>query len=221
MIFCTFSGAKNSGTGTVPATTPTKLGLRLVAGERAEQLLQFLRWRLERGKLQGELVDRPRSLVSGRLVRRQCFVHRSPLGEAIIDRSRERLGVAERIADPHSADGVLVVGGVAYERPAVAEGPPEEVWRIGGAGEALLAPGGAYALSERRRVSEAREAAFDIGADILEGVALPHADEDRQAVVGHAGGEPAAIEDVRFPTVRREAAPVAVVEACERGVLVV
>ena len=110
----TLSGAKKRSAGTVPAIVPNRSSRSDCAdvAERREQLLHQ-----RRGRLQAREVDRALEAVGGLLVA-SLLVQGEVL--AGVDRVGEQLGVAERVGDAEGDDRVLVVAGVADQRPAVA-----------------------------------------------------------------------------------------------------
>jgi hypothetical protein len=77
---------------------------------------------------------RQRLLVARLLPRRHRVVVGPASGERVVEGRRSGLGVAERVGDPEGGERILVVAGVADERPTGAEGLAEEARRspIGG-----------------------------------------------------------------------------------------
>src|SRR5437660_745591 len=133
---CSQLRAENAdGDGPLLAASAALLGTgRLLLGRR----------RCECGKLPRELVQRSRLLVARALVAGECLVEPSRAAEACVECVREELCVAKRIAYPLRRDRVLVVSGVADERPsgAVWLAVPER--QVGDAIEAI----GAFARRE-------------------------------------------------------------------------
>src|SRR5262249_34992316 len=127
------------------------VGLFLVMPQGGEELLLLGRRRLERGKLAGQLVERHRGLVAPSLIVREGFLQRTTAREPLVTRLDQQLGSAEGVSDPLRGDWVLVIAGIAHQRPAGAIGPAEEVGQVGRAGEALLPLALAHPLRKRRR----------------------------------------------------------------------
>src|SRR5262245_41318614 len=88
--------------------------------------------------------------VAGLLKLRHRLLEGTHTAERLVERGGAQLGVAERVADALRGDGVLVVAGVADERPSPAERLAEEV-RNRPAGESLLALRATHARREIRR----------------------------------------------------------------------
>ena len=166
----------------------------LVALHRGDQLLQVGRRRLELREVAGELVERQRLLVALPLVAGQGVLVGPASCEAVVEGRRQQLGVAEGVADPEARDRVLVVAGVADERPAGPVRLAEEARQVARADEARLARGGVDALGELGdQVERAHEGALDVlavGLELLLGPALHHAG---QAVVRRADRPAAAV----------------------------
>ena len=144
-----FSGAKNSGAGSVPAMTLTKPSIASWLPCIAPMSCCISGGgRLDLREVAGELVDRQRLLVPGALVVGHRVVVGASLGERVVEGRRHRLGVTERVGDPERRDRVLVVAGVADERPPRAVGLEEEARQVARAHEARL-PLGALASAPR------------------------------------------------------------------------
>ena len=97
-----------------------------------------------------ELVKRRHLLVSPPLILGESRIQRLPAGKTGVNGLRQRLGIAEGVADTLCRHRVLVVAGVADERPAGAVRLSEEVGYIAGAYDALFAFPAAYALFKLR-----------------------------------------------------------------------
>jgi hypothetical protein len=155
-----------------------------------------------------------RLLVAALLVRRERL--------AGVDRVGEHLGVAERVADAEGEDRILVVAGVADERPAVAVRAPIEVREPSGAAEAVGARRGLHACEQARHVGErAHEVALDVGADLGQARARPLDHGHDLVVAGRRGDDHPARPQVQLGAVHREPGVVRVVRAGQRAVVVV
>src|SRR5262249_53654012 len=120
----------------------------LIRSDRAEQLL-LLGWRrLERGDLTRELEHRHRAFVALLLVVGHRVVEAAGPGEGLVERVDEELDLMKRVGDAERGDRVLVVSGVADERPPGPVRLAEEVLELTGAREARLASRRAHALGE-------------------------------------------------------------------------
>ena len=119
----------------------------------------------------------------------------------MINRRGTLFGVAKRVSDPLCSDRLLVVAGVADQRPARAERNPQVVG-YGTAEERCLAPRGPDASRKlRHEVQCAVVVALDIG---LVGTRLgvgPAHHEHRQAVVGGCVSESAKRPNVDFEAI--------------------
>ena len=192
-----FSGAKNSGGASVPAMTLTKSSIAAwLSLHRAEERLHLGLGRLERREVGGEPVHRQRLLVAGSLPR----AHRVLGAEC----RRERLRVAERVGDPERRDRVLVVPGVADERPARAERRPELAGHVPGAGEARLPRGRTDPLRELGHELEGPHVGpLDVPAVGVELRLRPALHDAGEVVVGRQRRPPAAVlaADVRLEAV--------------------
>jgi hypothetical protein len=123
MIRPAFSGPKNSGRRKRAGHDAHEAVHRLlVAVHRPDELLHLGRRGLDLRELVGELVDRQRLLVPRPLIVGHRIVVGAAPREGVVERGRHRLCVAEGVGDPERGDRVLVVAGVADERPARAEG---------------------------------------------------------------------------------------------------
>ena len=99
-----------------------------------------------------------------------------------------QLGVAERVADALRGDRILVVAGVADERPAGSVRLAEEVGH-GAAVEALLAGRAADPLGELgRELERLQVVGLDVGLVRRRLGGGPADDQQRQAVVGRERG---------------------------------
>ena len=128
-----FSGAKNVDGCTVPAMVPKKRSVcALVVAQGGEQLLHLGRRRLQPRELERDLVARRRrprcaAARSPPAPRRAARARRSPPSIASASSSASR----KASVMPCASDRVLVVAGVADQRPARAVGPAEEVGQVG------------------------------------------------------------------------------------------
>ena len=157
----TFSSEKNSAGDVTPALTRANRPSLPDCRAPREQLLQLGRRGASVANWQvNSYIGRTcssRALILAASPRRRC----AP-GERVVERGGAQLGVAEGVVDALRGDEVLVVAGVADQRPAGAEGLAEVV-RHRRADEALLALGRAHAVGEGRRELEHLEVvAFDV-----------------------------------------------------------
>src|SRR5262249_48834691 len=131
--------------------------------------------------------------------------------------------VAEGVADALPRVGILVVAGVAHQRPAGAVRRAEEVGQVRRADEALFTPARLYPRSELGRAvrQDAAEGAVDVGAVRMEAVAGQAGGDAGEAVVGGKADAGPAGARVNLSARHRYAAPVAVVVAGQGRLLVV
>ena len=134
----------------------------------------------------------------------------------------QQFGVAEGVGNALGGDRVLVVAGIADERPAGTVRLAEEI-RHRRAGKRRLAFRAAHPFREfGREVEHLQEIALDVLLVGLEFRIRPAADDQRQAVVRRRHRESAMGADVGFePTVHRQTAPIGVVAGQQRRLFVV
>jgi hypothetical protein len=101
-------------------------------------------------------------LVARGLIVGHRLLEGAPAGIGLVQRPDAQLGVPEGVLDPLRRDEVLVVSGVAHQRPPRPEGLAE-ISRHGHAGEPFLAARPPKARREvRRQVDHLEEVAFDV-----------------------------------------------------------
>ena len=160
-----------------------------------------------------------RLLVGGHRV----LVRAAPGGD-VVQGGGQQLGIAERVVDPHRRDRVLVVAGVADERPARAVRLAEPPRQLRRADELRLAPGAVHPLGELGDVLDGREEGrLDVravGPELLDG---PGERDDGEVVVGRDGGPPPAVLGPHrgVEALGGQVAPVGVVHRQVRSALVV
>ncbi len=136
--------------------------------------------------------------------------------------SDEELGVAEGVGDALRRERVLVVAGVADQRPARAVRPAEEEGQVAGALEGLGPPAGAHALGQRGGQRHGvQKGALDVGAHAVELRPRPERRHHRAPVVGGPGDDHVARARVQLGAVEGQAVPVGVVGAGPPGAHVV
>jgi len=117
------------------------------------------------GELGGELVHGQDLLVAGGLVGAHGGIKGAGTGEGLVQGGGAQLGVPEGVMHALGGDEVLVVAGIADQRPARPEGLAEVV-RDCGADEARFAGGGGDPLGEgRRQLQHVEEVALDVVPD--------------------------------------------------------
>ena len=187
-----FSGFMNAGSGSDPVMAEKNWFVAcLVPMKRAEERLEFGRWRLQPRQLIGEVIQGFDPLVAARLILGERLLECATLGETGIERFGQVLSVDEGVADPLRRDRVLLVAGVADERPARAVGLAEVIRDAGGSDPFLLA----FRLFSRSATLGAglvdlMTFPFDVRTYLLELLARPDGGDERQAVVGREKAAP-------------------------------
>ena len=112
------SSEKNSAGELTPAFALTKPSIAAWLPWMApSKLLHVRRWGFERRQLRCHLVDGQDVLVPHPLVIAHGFVEGSVAGEDLSEPVGAQFGVPKRVADALRRDEVLVVSGVADQRP--------------------------------------------------------------------------------------------------------
>ena len=159
--------------------------LFLVAQQGPEELLHLGRRRLQAREVERAAKPPRGELVAALLIAGERRLELLAAREAVVDGSGQELGVAERVRDAEREDRVLVVAGVAHERPAVAEGAAEVVGQPGRATEAVAARGAADALGQPGgELERLQEIGLDVRADAMEVLIWPEGDRHHSSVVG-------------------------------------
>jgi hypothetical protein len=164
--------------------------LFLIVTQGGDELLHLGWGRLEGSELVRELVHRQCCLVPSLFIVGKRLFRWELSAKPGVKSLGEQFGIAEGVADALRRDRVLMVVGIAHQRPAGVVGFPEEEREVRSAQGTLATFAVAHSFGQlRREVQDPHEVAFDVGADLVKGVVGEEDNRQGLSVIGRQGDD--------------------------------